>query len=133
MAAQLELLPRVLQPADILPPHLAARIRVTPGGHWRFQGCHTSRGRACVSVSGQRVLLYHLTAPAVHGPRPAGAEWSHLCPYRWCCHPACGAWETGPQNRARRWAHEAARRRALLACCLAVALAPVDAPERRAA
>lgn len=115
---------RPLTPADILPAHLAARIRVTPEGHWHYRGCHTSRGRACVAAGGRNQLLYHVTGTAVHGPRPAGCEWSHHCGDRACVHPWHGAWESGAVNRARRWAHEAARRRTVAAVCWAVVLAP---------
>lgn len=116
-ATQLTFWPLVAAPADVLPPRLAARIAVLPGGHWVLKpapdgrgngtiGARNSKGYAQIAVPGRRgknqLLTRFVLTCAVRPPLP-GEQACHndaRCDVRACCAPACLYWGS-PADNAR--------------------------------
>lgn len=74
---------------DLLPPRMAAKVRVSAGGCWLWTGAIQTRGYGSTGIGGGRTGLAHRVAyVALVGPIPQGLTLDHLCEVKRCVNPA---------------------------------------------
>lgn len=94
-------------PTEPTPAHerIIARVLVTEGGCWEFQGARDPRGYGRVQLGrGIGTALTHRVIWEKHrGPIPGGLTLDHLCANPPCCNPDHLEPVTLAENTSRQW------------------------------